>query len=159
MLRLSAFLAPDAIPFVLLTGGASELGAEVGNVLTKSDGDPLIVNDLLRPLGRFSLIRIDGRDEIYSIHRLVQEVLKDAMDDASRRLWAERAVRAVHQSFPPVEYVNWPLCGRLLPHALAVASEKERDGIQIAEAGRLLNAVVAYLEKRGQYVDAEPLCL
>lgn len=81
------------------------------------------------------------------------------MDDASRRLWGERAVRAGHQSFPRAEYVNWPLCGRLLPHALAVAFEKEREGIQVAEAGRLLNAVVPYMHNRGQYVDAEPLCL
>ena len=31
---------------------------------------------------------------------MVQEVLKAAMDDAARRLWAERAVRAVDQAFP-----------------------------------------------------------
>ena len=30
VLRLSAFLAPDAIPFELLTGGASELGPKSG---------------------------------------------------------------------------------------------------------------------------------
>ena len=99
----------------------------------------MLVHDLLRPLGRFSLIRIDGHDETYSIHRLVQEVLKAAMDDATRRLWAERAVRAVNQAFPPVEYDNWPLCDRLLPHALAVASWIERDRMEFAEAGWLLN--------------------
>ena len=111
MLRLSAFLAPDAIPFELLTGGASELGPEVGAALSQADDAPLDVNDLLQRLGRFSLIRIDGDDETYSIHRLVQEVLKAAMDDPTRRLWAERAVRAVSSSFPAVDYANWPSCG------------------------------------------------
>ena len=100
VLRLSAFLAPDAIPFELLTGGASELGPEVEAALSQADDAPLLVHDLLRPLGRFSLIRIDGKAETYSIHRLVQEVLKAAMDDPTRRLWAERAVRAVNQVFP-----------------------------------------------------------
>ena len=94
-----------------------------------------LVHDLLRPLGRFSLIRIDGHAETYSIHRMVQEVLKAAMDDATRRLWAERAVRAVNQAFPPVEYDNWPLCGRLLPHALAVASWIERGPHGVRRGG------------------------
>ena len=133
-MRLSAFLAPDAIPFELLSRGAPELGPEVGAVLRQADDAPLVVNDLLQPLGRFSLIRIDGEVESYSIHRLVQEVLKAAMDDPTRRLWAERAVRAVNRAFPTVEYANWPLCGRLLPHALAIASWIERDGMVFQEA-------------------------
>ena len=77
--------------------------------LARADGDPLVVNDLLRTLARFSLIRIDGMNETYGIHRMVQEVLKYAMDDATRHLWAERAVRAADRAFPVVEYENWPL--------------------------------------------------
>ena len=131
----------------------------VNRALGKADGDPLLVNDLLRPPGRFSLIRIDGDAETYSIHRMVQEVLKAAMDDDTRRLWAERAVRAVNRAFPDVEYDNWPLCGRLLPHALAVASWIERDRMEFTEAGRLLNQTAFYLHERGQYAEAEPLYL
>jgi hypothetical protein len=88
---------------------------------------------------------------------MVQEVLKAAMDD-TRRLWSEQAVRAVNQAFPDVEYDNWPLCGRLLPHALAIASRIERDRMEFAEAGRLLNQVAYYLFDRGQYAEAESLC-
>src|SRR5262249_26592287 len=116
VLRLSAFLAPDAIPFELLTRGAPALdtalhvrgnrlqrwvvragslilggsrgmlrlfpylrrvvhSSPLGEALAKADGDPLLVNDLLQPLDRFSLIRTDGDTETYSIHRMVQEVL------------------------------------------------------------------------------------
>ena len=204
VLRFSAFLAPDVIPFELLARGAHQLGPSVQQALAggpsraesdqteglrsrprantsflgrllllarlvfrrsrgvnprrvESNGDPLLVHDLLRPLGRFSLARIDGHGETYSIHRLVQEVLKAAMDDATRHLWAERAVRAVDQAFPPVEYDHWPLCDRLLPHALAVASWIERDRPEFAEAGRLLNQTAFYLYDRGQYAEAEPL--
>ena len=98
VLRLSAFLAPDAIPFELLTRGVSQLGPALEAALSRAEGDPLVVNDVLQALGRFSLIRIDGERETFGIHRMVQEVLKDAMDDAPRRLWAERAVRAVEPS-------------------------------------------------------------
>ena len=137
--------------------GSRTRGLRSQQALAEAEEDPLLVHDLLRPLARFSLIRIDGRDETYSIHRLVQEVLKAAMDEPTRRLWAERAVRAVDQAFPPVEYGNWPLCGRLLPHALAVASWIERDRMEFAEAGRLLNQTAYYLYERGQYAEAEPL--
>ncbi len=184
VLRLSAFLAPDAIPFELLTRGASELGPDVETALSKNPSEtrrhplvfwrfwsqkrrsrtiskagdaPLLVHDLLRPLGRFSLIRIDGNVETYSIHRLVQEVLKAAMGDSACRLWADRAVRAVSQAFPAVEYANWPMCGRLLPHSMAIASWIERDGMVFPEAGSILLKTSGYLHKRGQYGEAEPL--
>ena len=140
VLWLSAFLAPDAIPFELLTRGVSQLGSALEAALSRAEGDPLAVNDVLQALGRFSLIRIDGERETFGIHRMVQEVLRAAMDDAPRRLWAERAVRAVNQAFPNVEYANWPLCDRLLPHALAVVPWIERDRMVFPAAGRLPNA-------------------
>jgi tetratricopeptide (TPR) repeat protein len=157
VLRLSAFLAPDAIPFELLTKGASGLGSELRDILCKADGDPLLVNDLLHPLGRFSLIHIDRDAETYSIHRMVQQVLKGEVNDIARGLWAERAVRAMDQSFPAVEYENWPLCGRLLPHALAVASSIDRGRMEFAEAGQFVNEAALYLYGRGQYAEAETL--
>ena len=157
VLRLSAFLAPDAIPFELLTRGVSQLGPALEAALSRAEGDPLVVNDVLQALGRFSLIRIDGERETFGIHRMVQEVLRDAMDDAPRRLWAERAVRAVDQAFPDVEYANWPLCDRLLPHAIAVACWIERDRMVFPAAGRLPNQTAYYLRDRAQYADAEPL--
>ena len=155
VLRLSAFLAPDAIPFELLTRGVSQLGPALEAALSSTD--PLVVRDVLLALDRFSLVRVDGERETFGIHRIVQEVLKHAMADALRRLWAERAVRAVNQAFPAVEYANWPLCDRLLPQALAVVPWIERDRMEFAEAGRLLNATASYLHERGQYADAEPL--
>ena len=155
VLRLSAFLAPDAIPFELLTRGVSQLGPALEAAL--SSADPLVVRDVLLALDRFSLVRVDGERETFGIHRIVQEVLKLAMADALRRLCAERAVRAVNQAFPAVEYANWPLCDRLLPQALAVVPWIERDRMEFAEAGRLLNQTAFYLHDRGQYAQAEPL--
>jgi tetratricopeptide (TPR) repeat protein len=158
VLLFSAFLAPDAIPLELLTLGAPHLGPRVLQALARSHDDPLLAHDLLRPLGRFSLIRIDAADETYRIHRMVQEVLRAGMDDATRRLWAQRAVLAVNQSFPPVVFANWPLCGRLLPHALAVASLIERHGMEFVEAAVIHNQVALYLHSRGEYAEAEPHC-
>jgi tetratricopeptide (TPR) repeat protein len=158
VLRFSAFLAPDAIPFELLAQGASELGPPVGDALAKANGDPLLVDDLLRPLVRFSLIRVDGHHATFGTHRMVQKVLESAMDDATRHLWAERAVRAVKRAWPPVVHRDWARCVRLLlPHALAVFSWIERDRLVFAEAGQLLNLTALDLYHLGRYADAEPL--
>jgi tetratricopeptide (TPR) repeat protein len=157
VLRLSAFLAPDAVPFELLTEGASEVGPEVGAALNQADDAPLVVDDLLKRLDRFSLIRIDGQAQTYSIHRLVQEVLKAAMDDTTRRLWAERAVRAINRTFPSPDGHLLPLCGQLLPHALAVAHWIKPDHIQSDEARSLLRNAGWYLAEQAQFAEAETL--
>jgi len=101
VLRLSAFLAPDNIPFELVSQGAPHLGPDVARVFAK-EKDPLLVHDVLRPLARFSLIRIDGHRRVYNLHRLVQEVLKAAMDEKTRRNWCKRLVRSMDCAFPDI---------------------------------------------------------
>ncbi len=157
VLQFSAFLAPDAITYELLTKGALELGPAIQEALADADPASPQMDDLLQPLARLSLIRIDADSPSYSIHRLVQDVVRAAMDDGTRRLWAERAVRAVDAAFPIVEHANWPLCDQLLPHALSVASWVERERMGFAAAGRLLDQTGYYLYERGQYAEAEPL--
>ena len=157
VLRLSAFLAPDDIPFELVRREVPGLGTTTEEALIGAAAGPLLIHDLLRPLARYSLVRIDAEREAYSIDHLVQEVIKVAMDESTRRLWRERAIRAVSQVFPPVEYQTWPQCERLLPHALTVVSGMKRNGIQIEESGYLLNEIAYYLYERGQYAEAEPL--
>src|SRR6266480_1264666 len=115
ILRVSAFLSPDAIPLELLTWGASQLGPVLSEALATSE-DPLVLNEALAPLTRYSLIRLDVDTQTYSMHRMVQEVVKDQMGGEQQAQWAERVVRAVAQSFPEVNYQTWPRCERLIPH-------------------------------------------
>jgi tetratricopeptide (TPR) repeat protein len=157
LLRASAFLSPDSIPLELITKGKSKLGPALSVALADVDDDPLTLNQVLEPLTRYSFIRLDSDSQTYSIHRLVQEVLKDGMDVDTQRLWAERSICALNQAFPIVEFKNWPLCERLLPHAKAAAKLIEKWDITFAKAGRLLNQVAVYNSERGQYADAELL--
>lgn len=157
LLRASAFLSPDRIPFELITKGKAELGTALSAALAEVDDDPLALNQVLEPLTRYSFIRLDSDLQTYSIHRLVQEVLRDEMDTAIQRLWAERTIRALNQAFPKVEFNNWPSCERLLPHAKAAAKLIEKWDLMFEGATRLLNESAFYSEERGQYADAEPL--
>ena len=67
------------------------------------------------------------------------------MDQGTRRLWAERAVRAVGCTFPLVEFSTWPVCERLLPQALVCAEFINQWGFEFREAAKLLNDLGLYL--------------
>jgi tetratricopeptide (TPR) repeat protein len=157
LLRASAFLSPDRIPFELITKGKSELGPALSASLDDVDDNPLALNQVLEPLSRYSFIRLDNDSQTYSIHRLVQEVLSDGMDADTQRLWAERTIRALNQVFPDVEFNYWPLCERLLAHAKDAAKLIDTWDITFEEAARLLNQAALYSEERGQYDEVEPL--
>jgi tetratricopeptide (TPR) repeat protein len=153
LLRLCAFLHPDGIPEELFSKGAPELGPVLGPV----GSDAFALNNVISEILKYSLLRRDPNTHTVEIHRLVQAVLKQAMDEGAQRLWAERAVRAVNRAFPSPEFSNWPACNRLLPQAQACAELINQWGFEFPEAALLLNQAGAYLNSRGRYTNAEPL--
>jgi hypothetical protein len=153
LLRLCAFLDPTGIPEELFTEGHRELGT----VLSEALAAPLGFVELRREACRLSLMARDRLNQLLMMHPVVQETLKDAMDEATQCQWAERAVRAVNQIFPAPEFANWPLCDRLLSQALRCAALIEAWKFEFEETGRLLGFTVYYLHYRARYAEAEPL--
>jgi tetratricopeptide (TPR) repeat protein len=157
VLIVSAFLAPDGIPYEIFLKGASELGEALAAALADADGSEKPLYDLLTELRRYSLIRRHPDARTYDVHRLVQAVTRDGLDDPDQRLWAERAVRAVCKATPDIKFANWHACARLVPHWGACAGEIARHQMVFREAARLLNQAGNYLWERAQYQEAEPL--
>jgi tetratricopeptide (TPR) repeat protein len=164
LLRLCAFLAPEAIPEELFTQGGVELGEALGAVAA----DPLGWLETVEAAGRYSLlgrdverrsltVRPDVERHTLTVHRVVQAVLRDGMGAETRRLWASRAVRSLEGTLPAIEFGNWPAYDRLLPHLLAVAEWIESEAIASGEAARLLNQAGYYLSQRARFGAAEPL--
>jgi tetratricopeptide (TPR) repeat protein len=153
LLRLLAFLDPEAIPEEIIIMGAAELGPTLEGL----DSDPLKIDTVIELLLRYSLIRRTSESQSLSMHRLVQAVLKDGMDRDTRRLWAERAIRAVNRAFPDVELKTWERCQRCLPHVLIFATYIEAHEIAFPEAARLFNEAAAFLIVHAQYKQAESL--
>jgi tetratricopeptide (TPR) repeat protein len=152
LLRLCAFLAPDAIPEEIITAGESDLSQNLQSLVE----DPLKLPDAIGELRKYSLVRRNPDQEL-TIHHLVQAVLKASMDDETPRAWAERAVRAVNSAFPYVKVATWPQCKRYLPHAQACAELVSEYEFEFPEAARLLNQAASYLFDHALYVQAEPL--
>ncbi len=153
LMRFCAYLSPDAIPEELISEGAPHLGP----VLQPVAADRNKLNAALAELLKYSLIRRDATTHTLTIHRLVQAVIKDEMDEETQRHWAERAVRATSQVFPYNEPAPWPRSQRYLPQALVCEELIKAWNLTLDEAATLLNYAGIYLRNRGQYREAEPL--
>ena len=153
LLRLCAYLAPDAIAEEILVEGASQLGP----VLAPVAADAFLLNQAIEILRAYSLVRCDPKGKTFSVHRLVQALLQDAQEETEKRIWAKRSILAVNAAFPPAKHDTWTQCERLLPQALTAAQVIEHNQICIEEAGRLLHETASYLQDRARYFEAEPL--
>ena len=170
LIRFCAFLAPDAIPEEIipslwlphsranLFSPLKAMAKRIRGVKRQTATPPTHkLVGAVKEASRFSLIRRNPINRTIDQHRLVQEVVKDEMDEQSRRIWAERVVLALSQAFPSPEYKNWSQCDRLLPHAETAANLVERYKLKSQAAGRLLNGTAYYLFERARYVEAGPL--
>ncbi|TFH41450.1 MAG: tetratricopeptide repeat protein, partial [ANME-2 cluster archaeon] len=156
LLYASAFLSHDNIPFEIISNGALELGPMLSSSLKNIKTDPLIIEDILDPLTKFSLIHRNPGKKMYNIHRMVQVVLRDRMDETDQRMWCERVLKAVNCAFPEVEFSNWNTCDILLPHAKACLELIDKYRFENPEAANLLNGAGCYLRARARFEEAHP---
>lgn len=130
-LQCCAFLDPEAIPEEIFLRGASALGPE----LAASVFDRLTIDRVTAILRRYALLNREVRGErtiaSFSMHRIIQEMLRDEMDEATQRCWAERVVRAVAQSIP---FVAWPAIHAQVACCLALI---EKWQMSLPEADQL----------------------
>jgi tetratricopeptide (TPR) repeat protein/transcriptional regulator with XRE-family HTH domain len=151
LLRLCAFLDPDAIPEEIIINNTFY----IENTLQTAIADEFSLNAILKVLLTYSLIHRNAQNKTFSIHRLVQAVIKDAIEEKVQEQWVEQALIIVNKAFPEVTYETWKSCQRYLPHALSCASLILQHHLMSLEAARLLNQVGWYLQARAQYSQTE----
>ena len=84
LLRVCAFLQPDTIPEEIFLEGAQHLGHAIQKLATA----PRAFDRTIKVLSSHSLIQYNPKQHLLSTDQLVQQVLKEAMDEATYRLWA-----------------------------------------------------------------------
>ena len=77
LLRFCALLDPDAIPEELFVDGANELGENLERLAESPDD----LHEIVGRVTRYSLVTRDPGEKTLSIHRLVQEVIRDGMSE------------------------------------------------------------------------------
>lgn len=145
LLNLFAFFAPDAIRREWIVEGAEHLPETLAAAVT----DELAFDDIVAAFRRYSLVEVSAEQNAFTVHRLVQTVMRARMTDEECAKWAEPAVRLVNEAFPGGDFheqpETWPLCGELLLHALSVTEQAEAFNVANEETVNLLTGIAAYL--------------
>lgn len=81
ILYMCAFLYPENIPEDILTRGVPELGAKLQTLADKSHE----FDEAIATLNTYSLLRRDVENRMLSIHRLIQAVVQDTMNETEQR--------------------------------------------------------------------------
>jgi Tfp pilus assembly protein PilF len=150
VLSLAAFYAPDDIPEELYQQDVAVYLSPLQPVVENA----LALEKAIGALARLSLIKFRREDRGFSTHRLVQAAAREALG-AEQNAWAAAAVAAIDAALPKVEFANWHICERLVPHARAAA---QYAGGEVDQSlARLLNKVGLYLVQRAAYAEAEPV--
>ncbi|HEU5227720.1 MAG TPA: helix-turn-helix transcriptional regulator, partial [Ktedonobacteraceae bacterium] len=156
LLYLCAFFSSEAIPEELI----NEAAAISGSPLAPLANNPLQLNEVIRELLTYSLLYRDPRSKFLSIHRLVQDILKDMIGEKNLHGYIERTVQAINNKFPDSRtFTNWSACQRYLPHAQLCATLIEKYQLLFPEAAHLLFQVGVFLLQQSQYAHAEHLLL
>jgi tetratricopeptide (TPR) repeat protein len=155
LLTLCAYLGPEAIPRMLFR----HWGESRPPALAAALADPFVLGEAIATLRQYALVEVCPEEGL-SVHRLVQLVVRDSVKtDDARKTWGEVAVRLVAHGFPAeadmlADMRTWPVCARLLPHALAAAAHAEALRAAADTTATLWHQVGRYLHGQAQFTAA-----
>ena len=151
LLALCSFFAPDDITPGMVRDGREHLPEPLASVVV----DDLLLSDALSGLRRYSLI--DVTDSSWSVHRLVQSVVRGRLGEPGKQSWAAAAAELVSEAYPSGALTDpavWTVCALLYPHALAAVDRAEQFQIAHEATGRLLNQIGLYAQIRANFQAA-----
>jgi tetratricopeptide (TPR) repeat protein len=151
LLELCAFFGAEPIARRLLYAGRH---AALPGPLDRTLADDLELNRAVRAIGRFSLARIDPARQTLQVHRLLQAVLRDRLDDGQRAA----NVRHVHDLLTaanpadPEDTSVWTRLGEITPHVRAAGCVHGADDVR-----QVVLDQIRYLYLRGDYEGSHEL--
>ena len=157
LLTFSAFLANAPIPCELLIKGAPHLENALAAAFANADNGEAAYDDLLEPLLRYSLIQKQIDAQTYTLHRLVQTVLRGGLPEEEQKQWRERVVLAACNAFTFGEHDTWLQCERLMLHGRLCSVYISQDAINYSLAGTLLGKMGSYALETAKYGEAKSL--
>ena len=146
LLRLLSCCAPELIPLRLLLrpypGLLDLLPADLALILD----DPLVADEAIAALRRFSLIS-RPQDGLVSVHRLVQAVTLGQLPPEQAETWRQAARSLIEAALPsdPEQPGAWPACRALLTHGRAALPA---DSHSMARLARFLESSGSYMAAR-----------
>jgi tetratricopeptide (TPR) repeat protein len=158
ILQLASFLAPDPILSELFES-AEEIVRQAASLHgAVEEASPGKVRSGLAELRSLSLI--SGQGERFTMHRLMQEVVRRRIPEERQAAWIELALQLTERYAPAQadDANTWPAWDILRPHvAELLALAEERSLIESPSVRRLMTLLGMYLIPKGLYAEAEPL--
>ncbi|EFC83328.1 FxSxx-COOH system tetratricopeptide repeat protein [Parafrankia sp. EUN1f] len=126
LLQVCAFFAPEPIPRQILSRAHNE---KISPALDEVLRDPVKLSRAIRDINRFSLTKINYRDNSIDMHRLIQQSLLDRMTPEQRQTMRHGAHVLLAASDPnaPRDPDFWKTYADLYPHIRASRAEKSAD--------------------------------
>jgi DnaJ-domain-containing protein 1 len=151
LFRCCAFFGPEPIPRDIFRRSTRATVTKVSELI----GNPILLATAIRELGRFALIKIDGRT--ISVHRLVQALVRDELTPDEQADYRHEAHLILAAGGPrsPAENRLWPRYRELLAHVTAEATQLAR--CQDAEVRGFVLGVVRYLYLSGDHASCRSL--
>jgi len=145
LLRRCAFFGPEPIPREVFDRGRTVIDSPIRASLQ----DPILISRAMRELGRYALARIDNRKKTVQVHRLIQKLIRDELDEG-QSAGMQREVHELLAAADPLDAsdpTNWPKFEELLAHVVPaeVVSSTHPD------VRRLYSNIVQYLYETGDY--------
>jgi MinD-like ATPase involved in chromosome partitioning or flagellar assembly/tetratricopeptide (TPR) repeat protein len=152
LLEICAFFSPEPISAKLI------YSSRFTEVLLPYDPglrDPILQGQLVREIGRYALATTSGMQRGIQIHRLVQAVIRNSLDEAEQQANREavQLILASYERGSPENPENWATYGLLWPHLrTSGAMESDNPGVR-----QLVADVARYLEQRSDYSSSREL--
>jgi tetratricopeptide (TPR) repeat protein len=116
LLNCCAFFGPDPVPRDVFRRGVQSERPELRAIL----GEPILLTRVVRDLGRYALVKIDTVNRTIQVHRLIQALLRDELDDRDQALFRHEVHLLLAGAAPedPNDEINWPRMAELVPHVV-----------------------------------------
>ena len=152
VMSLAAFYAPGNIPEELFKQSPDIYPPALQPVVASESR----LTEAVSALDHLSLADFDPAERTFSVHRLVQAAVRDALGSTEAETeWIAAAVMACAAAYPGQDFQHWQAYERLLPHA-RTAGNIAPEGVGLPLAS-LLNQAGFYLYNRAAYAEALPL--
>jgi tetratricopeptide (TPR) repeat protein len=156
LLRISSFLAPEMILIDMFEKSAGILDESVKLLCKEMEikAPKFNLKESLSDLSAYSMLTREEKG--FTIHRIVQEVLRSRIPHEHKRAWIEMALRIVNDYAPTDSFDvrTWPILDVLRPHAEIIAETADKEKITEPTA-RLMSVLGTYLHYKGLYDKSE----
>jgi tetratricopeptide (TPR) repeat protein len=148
LLRCCAFFGPEPIPRDVFRKGIRASGSQLSDILS----DAILLARVIRDLGRFALATVNPVNRTIQVHRLIQALLRDDLDEEQQATFRHEVHLLLAGTAPtdPNDQAKWPVYAELVAHVLP----SEMPQCQARTSRRLGLAMIRYLHLRGDFASS-----